>query len=372
MNPQQLLGALAQLLQLNHDGLADLSRTHLAGLEETLNKGVEHQADENKRLVEELSSVVFDFGGGGGGGGGAGGGAMEAIAGRVARQIAMIFAPLIAFSTLLNQSTSGLSLFLGAINILGGTIAPLLLPVFTVLAAAIVVVSDEIWQRLLPTLKDYNATILGQGIAAIETFAQYLVTAAGGVDEFARQMGFAAAGLAAGPGAAQAWKDAQKDMKDLKGWNAAHGNKFDLNDPQQRVNARFAQLREELKGDKDNLGKWLDAIKNAPNAAEAKRIQGMGPGAWADEAAGMKGQQPGVREKMFNAVDLVLRQLQMQTGSKASLTGIAQASRQAQLAAVSQDPFAAKQLQVTEQVLQAIRAGFAELVGRQKREVILV
>jgi hypothetical protein len=98
------------------------------------------------------------------------GDAVGAAVGMAVGKFAILFAPIIALSNVLNQTASGMGVFMTAIKVLGATLAPLLLPVFLLLAAAVLSVSDEIWSSLLPNLKAWYEWILANAIPVLEQF----------------------------------------------------------------------------------------------------------------------------------------------------------------------------------------------------------
>lgn len=78
----------------------------------------------------------------------------------IAARFLAVLGPLYALSTVLNQTNSGFGVFQKAVNVLGATLAPILLPVFAVLAASILSVSDILWSKLLPALGGFYDWIM--------------------------------------------------------------------------------------------------------------------------------------------------------------------------------------------------------------------
>ncbi|MDB5312917.1 MAG: hypothetical protein JWO38_7119 [Gemmataceae bacterium] len=108
------------------------------------------------------------------------GGGVSAIIGMFAGKLGLLLSPLTTLTTILGASNSGMSVLNKAFGIFAATLAPILLPVFVALTAAIVAASDEIWQKLLPKLGEWYKWIIDTAIPKIEELAR----AAGEAAEF--------------------------------------------------------------------------------------------------------------------------------------------------------------------------------------------
>ena len=106
------------------------------------------------------------------------GGTLGGIAGSLVGKFAILLAPLAALSTILQSAGSGFSVFNTAIKVFAATLAPVLLPVFVLLATAVVAASDVIWRELYPKLGEFYRLILETGIPAIKQFVDGLLMAA--------------------------------------------------------------------------------------------------------------------------------------------------------------------------------------------------
>ena len=100
--------------------------------------------------------------------------ALAGMAQAVVKPIVSALSPISLVNNALAQTGSGLGVFQSAVQLLGSTLAPLLLPVFVGLAAAVVAASDYIWDKLLPVLGDWYNWIFGTAIPAIKSFCDAL------------------------------------------------------------------------------------------------------------------------------------------------------------------------------------------------------
>lgn len=261
-------------------------------------------------------------------------------------KFAAVIAPLATFGAILSQANSGFSLVTGALQILAATVAPLLLPFFVLLAAGLLTVSDMLWSQLLPNLKDWYTLVLNEGVPAMTAFIQGLAEAAKGtVDAGTALSDFVDRLLAV--------------TYNLIAWVS---NKLgDTETAEQATRARKMmdeRIRAREKGEP------------VPDAADfearerADRFGGGGGGEFGgdNQAGGKGGAAPGgdVLGKLLGNMDLVIQQLKFTQGSKASFSGLAEAAKQAQMAAFK-PPFERIQEQRTQQAITLIEQVVAEL-----------
>lgn len=93
-------------------------------------------------------------------------GPLGKVLGLATAKVMAFIAPLVAVGTVLAQTISGFSMITTAVKVLATTLAPLLLPVFVLLAAAIVAVSDELWEGIKNVLPAWYGWIMQHGIPA--------------------------------------------------------------------------------------------------------------------------------------------------------------------------------------------------------------
>jgi hypothetical protein len=277
------------------------------------------------------------------------------------RPLAAALLPIASFAAILGQSTSGLRLFVQAVGILGATLAPVLLPVFVLLAAVALSVADIIWEKLEPALKDFYVAVLTTAVPAIASFVQaltdhgHVIGQAG--DFILNAAKFAAAHIA--QFAAMALQKVDKDHALLL-WAFA-----------QKLFGEIAG-KEKEKRDADAARRKAneqDLIKRgimAPPGAGAV-IGGIGavPGIGMERRGGQAGggQAGGFAGKLVQRLKDVMQQLSMDNLSKASITGLVEASKQAQVAFLNQTPFEAELLKRMQAVINIMQEAIAVLDG---------
>lgn len=295
--------------------------------------------------LQQGAQLLHLLGGGGSGGGGGGGGGGHTTAGSIAssllRQLAAVLVPLGGLATILNQTNSGFQLFIGALNIFAATIAPLLLPVFALLAAGVLTVSDILWAQLVPNLKDWYLLILNSAIPAIEEFTNALGDGTEGVTTsmsfLQTQMGVFANfvstlaskltglfGAVLGPDVVQGAAGAAMGV----------GGQVDKDDA-------MAAAAAAARGGVIGIGRQKREAREARDGNA-----GAGRGNFMD--------------KFLNNLDLVTQQLQFTAGSKPSFTGLGEAQKSAQLAAL-QPPFERIMLERVFTAIKVLQESLAEL-----------
>lgn len=282
-----------------------------------------------------------------------------------------IFGPLVALGTVLSQTSSGVGVFQKSIQVLGASIAPLLLPVFVMLAAAILTVSDNVWNQLLPNLKKWYSYILDEGLPNLIKFVDAVRDATGWLIKFAKDP----------------YKEGNDAIKDVPGFRELQpagrwlGGQM-LPDwlkertkdngevipgiPQDQIGKRDrspfsdARRRELLKLNPNYFGAPQDA--NAPGTPSGGGFfgggMGFGLGAIGKALRGAGGvgaaaepppaePKSNTRADMLRNMNLVMQSLRMGMGSQASIGGVADLQNKAQMAAIQQDPLQQKVLQRT-------------------------
>lgn len=252
------------------------------------------------------------------------GGALS-IGKAIATRFIAVLGPLYALSTVLQQTNSGVGVFGKAVNVIGATLAPLLLPVFALLAAGLLSMSDIIWSKLLPALGDFYKWVLKVGVPAVES---QLADAEDKIDTVTAIKNFITKGEA--PKAADVPRMA---FASVPGAN---------------------QLAD--------IGKWIGKqvgvdVPELPRGSATFRKPGDG----GENKDGTPQTNPdGTPKKTFGSLmsenfDKVIKSLAMSMGPKAAYSGIAEAGKQAQLAALNQDPIEAQQLRIMQQSLEELQ-----------------
>jgi len=104
-----------------------------------------------------------------------------------------MLAPAALVATMLSSAASGLSVFIGAVKILGSTLGMLLAPGIMLLSAVILTVSDVIQSALLPNLEDWYTAVITFGLGAIDFLETQFINAANTIIDFVAAVTKAAA-----------------------------------------------------------------------------------------------------------------------------------------------------------------------------------
>jgi hypothetical protein len=166
--PVVVVGWRAGTINVNVAGKAAAAQGQDAArsYEDAMRRGAgrEYRADDLMRRAAPDRAGGRQREAAGGGGRRGPGGAVAALVGTFGR----VLGPLMAISTVLGQANSGMSAFSKAVNILGATLAPILLPGIVLLSAAILSVSDIIWSKLRPNLAAWTTFVMQTLIPAVE------------------------------------------------------------------------------------------------------------------------------------------------------------------------------------------------------------
>lgn len=257
------------------------------------------------------------------------GGALS-VAKAIGTRFLAVLGPLYALSTVLQQTNSGVGVFGKAVNVLGATLAPLLLPVFAMLAAGVLSVADMLWSKLLPALGKFYEWALKFGIPAAEE--------AVGKAEDTIDTGVAAKNLVT-KGEAPKIEDVPRMAKQL----LPPGADFILRNLDQTIPAQIAK-------------QFTGA---EPKIPESPR----GTAAFGGETETGK---PKLGELFSQNMRDVIRSLAMSMGPKASYVGLGEVGKQAQLAALNADPIEMKAAQRVIASIQEFQKAWED--SQRKRE----
>lgn len=293
----------------------------------------------------------------------------------LASQFAAVLGPLYALSTILGQTNSGFGVFLKAVSLVGSTLAPVLLPVFATLAAALIVLSEYIWESLLPALKDFygwlgkhkdDAGELGKVVAAgaavwggskllgsvggggIGGIAAGLWGALKGIGRAVPAVAVADASIGAVTGDYYAKARGEGANKFMSGMYALGGGTIDM----------FSQVTKLFGLNDKTFGQKFS--EDPENQKLIRKFRGQPePG-----AVGADG-KPAAKERTFgtrfdSAMRDVIRSMGMSMGPKGSYSALTEVGRNAQLAAVNQDPIEARQLKVMMDTLAFLQQAVAK------------
>ncbi len=242
-------------------------------------------------------------------GGQAQGGAAGSMAKAIASRFLAVLGPLYALSTVLNQANSGMGVFGKAVSVLGATLAPVLLPVFALLSAAILTVSDYIWSKLLPALGGFYDWVIKFGVPLGKDVA---AGAEQGVSGIGKALDFVS-----------------KTPSEV-----ATGQKRPEEDTS-RTLSFFEKIRVLVSPNK------VDTIKRI--AEEKVEANGGGSASGGKNPDGTP--KPSIGQNFSANMRDVIKSLAMSFGPKASYASLGDVGKQAQLAALNADPIEMKAAQ---------------------------
>jgi hypothetical protein len=294
--------------------------------------------------------------------GGGGGRGLATVAGMLARPFAALLSPLARLSTYLQATTSGMSVFQGALRVLAASLAPILLPVMFMLASGLIALADTIWNELKPKLGEWIEFIVTTGLTALEWFAEAVTDAASALGGF-------------GDGVEEAWDsfgDAVADAGDWfnevtgraavdrsgdgilhgigKGWGTGGGRRADPlgTDRGDYGGGGSSGADFDASGAGGAMGGLWGMINHG--MAQIKR-KTVAPDGDRDKPGGSGGAVP---EAMKGAMKDVLAQMKFEMAPKSQSMGLAAVGRNAQIAALNQSPFEAKMLDRISTVIAAL------------------
>lgn len=281
-------------------------------------------------------------------------GLLEKMLSATLGRLLAVLAPLTTFGTILVQSTSGLRVFLGAVNILAMTLAPILLPGFVLLAALILTVADIINAQLQPAMVEWYTLILGKGFAAVmslidgfEKIYNASKQFAGDVEELGKNL--------------MALLPTKKNAEGKEGV-------FTLN-----IDA--------LRGKKDGPAFRIMGGDKKPNVLspatrnnDGSPINSIGgSGDWGDETKKPEPKSQFAKDfglAFIKNMKEVAQEFRHQNQPKTELTSLVQASRQAQLAATGMSPFEQRQIKLQESATKSLDLAVNHLEKIAKNGVV--
>lgn len=254
----------------------------------------------------------------------------------LSQRFAAVAGPLAVLGAVVSASTSGFSVLGTAVRVLATTLAPILLPVVVAVATGLVTLADELDPLIQEALPRWTAFIFDKLIPAFAFLADVV---AGTVGVFV-WMG-------------EAVGDAIGAIGDFVSWI---GEKIEPDSDTGKAATGIAALLAGRGGEGvKKLGEVGDetgkVALGSPFAAALEKVrrdpEGVGKGELADDAAGGKGEK-GTRG---SALMDVLRSLRLSTMPRAQISGLSEAHRGAQMAALNADPLEAKMLRKLDETL---------------------
>lgn len=261
-------------------------------------------------------------------------GGLEQIGTLLARHFRALFDPLTRLTTYLGATTSGFSVFQGAIKVFANSVGAVLFPVILLLTVGLIEASDAIWGKLQPVIKSWIQFMLESGLPAIKAFVDAL------------SFGATHIGRAVKGG---------KNLGETLGnavYNSTHGTKFGHPDEPGsgvRLNAYQQMLNDIIRAPGVGVKQhsfFEQAMINLAKQAE-DRLYGRKAG---DGAGG-----PGGGKALAD----VIREFQMQAGPRASFQGLGNVRAAGLQAALNFSPFEQRILTMVQGLLAATQEAAA-------------
>lgn len=239
--------------------------------------------------------------------------AIMSTLGTVAASLGAIAGPAAILASVLSSNVSGMQLLGTGVQLLASVFAPILLPLTVLFAAGLVAASEVLYGELAPAMEVFFNLIFGIGIPVMEWFITSLSEAIGAVADFADTL-FGAT------------EEDQAEKREV------------FNELAQSDNPFFAAT--------GGIGLMALGDEGMPKSSETETTE-------ADNSSPFQ-----------SALRDVMRSLRMSIGPRAQISGISDVGRQAQLAALNQDPLEARLMKQQIDVLNRIERA----IGRQQNE----
>ncbi|MBA4191315.1 MAG: hypothetical protein C0467_25310 [Planctomycetaceae bacterium] len=104
-------------------------------------------------------------------------GAVAAPLTALTAKFAAIAGPMAVFGQILESNASGFQALSGAVKVLAGTLAPVLLPGVAVVAAGFVHLGDKLWNEIAPELENFYAAVVDDMVPAVEAMVEAFMDA---------------------------------------------------------------------------------------------------------------------------------------------------------------------------------------------------
>jgi hypothetical protein len=266
-----------------------------------------------------------------------------------------VLGPLAIVAGILSSAGSGFQVLVSAMNLLIAVLAPVLMPVFIVLAVAVAELAMKLREHMLGAVRAVATFMFEYVLPAFRALAEVVGTVVGYLIDFG-------AGLISAASTVLGWAGDVGDWLWEKG-----GDVVDAIDDAilpERVASGAAGM-----GAADIAKAAMAAVKGGDFAGASGAGGGFDDGGPAAKLSGADAAKVRMAEEAKRAGDMdmlgmVIRSLEMSIGPKAQISGISQAFKNAQLAAINADPLdeLAKRsiiegLQVTKEIAANTRGG---------------
>lgn len=264
------------------------------------------------------------------------GGAVVGALSKIANPIILLLTPLTLLAQVVSSSASGFGVVISATKLLAATLAPLLLPIFFALAVGLADMSDMIWAKLLPALKDWYTLVIGPMLGAMTE----MVSVVKDVIDVYRT-------LKAVAGASRGDPASIVKLASAIGRDGAMAGARQLDRVMPFLTKGTIQTNGLFERGVNAAQRAMPAAEGSPAAArDAESKSEMLARLSAETRADMT-RGNSLNDNKMN----VLRELQLGMGAKASIGSVAGVNRTAQMAAMNMSPFETKLLEKMQQAI---------------------
>jgi hypothetical protein len=331
---EEALTIAVQLLTLKIDQLAGGNQPfrNLAGMD---GQGKSSEPKEKSAGIKDVQGAVNS----------ATGGMMGLLVGK----LIAVLAPVAILAAAISANTSGFSVFLSSAKLLGTVLGAMLLPVFLGLGAATYLLADYIENNLLNNIEEWYNVIIDDIIPALTDFVDWLDKAGKAVKQFIEDVR----------------KESKEEREDLRKWLEQHAQKSEGGEVKDVGD--IPVLGTFLRGWQALLNKGVkqpDELIPGFTKKQTKEEAFVGPQMPTDME--LKGynktpskdfvgpQMPTSRDKAVEGMRATIQEFKLALAPQAQRSGLVEAQKQAQMAALQTSPFQSKILDIVSKVYDAI------------------
>lgn len=290
------------------------------------------------------------------------------------KKLTAILAPAAVLASIIGSETGGMKIFMGSIKVLGNVIGTAFAPIMFMGAAAVLSLADMISDWLLPNLDKWYEWLVTTGFELFRWLEDEITKAVNGAVD---KINLLAEAIGKGIEMLKQWKDSLDPKKSTgaKVFDVVSGGLLSGRGTLDLLK-RFG-----VGGGLFNLGganpgqdKTAEFGKAVDNLLTGTTPEGKGTGGkfsdkvW--EALGMKTDKNGrpilnppggFTGRMQNNLKEVINEYRIQNAPQAQRMGIAEAAKNAQLAALQMSPFESRMLKLVEKVADSMEKAAAKL-----------
>lgn len=257
----------------------------------------------------------------------------------LAGKLLAILGPAALLATALGSQASGVSVFMGAIKVVGNVLGSTLYPIIALGAAVVLSLSDVIRDALLPNLEAWYSAVINNGLSAIEQIEKALINGANGVIDFTNSVLQSSAQM---DKATAFFMLMTSEVMKLMGKK---------NEAAVMEVAAGLMIKRAVETEGNQVAK-IDATKNFYERLNIKTDANGRP---------VLGDGPAFTDRVKTNLGKVNEQFRLENMPKASQMGLADAAVAAQMSALAMTPFQQKELELLSRVADAMDQAVAKL-----------